>query len=46
MSVTKALQSDSQAEGQGPLRQVNMYDYSNISNEKQVKETLPTGSQN
>ena len=36
----------SQAEGQGPLRQAIMYDDNNKSNEKQVKETVPSWSQN
>ena len=36
----------SQAEGQGPLRQVIKYDCNNRSNEKQVKEIVPTWSQN
>ena len=37
---------NSQAEGQGSLRQAIHSDYSNRSHEKQVKETLPTESQN
>ena len=32
----------SQAEGQDSLRQTILYDYNNKSNEKQVKETVPT----
>ena len=37
---------NSQAEGQGPLKQAIMYDYNNKSNGKQVKETVSTWSQN
>ena len=37
---------NSQAEGQGPLKQAIIYDYNNKSNGKQVKETVSTGSQN
>ena len=36
----------SQPEGQGSLRQAIMYDHNNKSNEKQVKETVPTWNQN
>ena len=36
----------SQAEGQGSLRQAILCNYNNKSNEKQVKETVPTWSQN
>ena len=32
--------------GQSPLRQASMYDYSNNSNKNQVKERVPTWSQN
>ena len=35
-----------QAEGQDSLRQPIMCDYNNKSNGKQVKETVPTWSQN
>ena len=38
--------SNSQAEGQGSLKQAIMYDYNNKSDGKQVKETVPTWSQN
>ena len=37
---------NSQAEGQGPLKQAIMYDYNNKSNGKQVKEAVSTWSQN
>ena len=37
---------NNQVEGQGSLRQAIMYDYNNKSNGKQVKETVPTWSQN
>jgi len=37
---------NSQAEGQGSLRQAIHSDYSNRSHEKQVEETLPTQSRN
>ena len=37
---------NSQAEGQGPLKQAIIYDYNNKSNGKQVKETVSTWSQN
>ena len=42
----KALVFNSQAEGQNFLRQTILYDYNNKSNERQVKETVPTWSQN
>ena len=34
--------SDRQTEGPDPLMQALLYDYNNTSNEKQVKETVPT----
>ena len=37
---------NSQAEGQNSLRQAILYDYNSKSNQKQVKETVPTWSQN
>ena len=37
---------NSQAEGQNSLRQAILYDYNNKSNQKQVKETVPTWNQN
>ena len=33
---------NNQAEGQDSLMQALLYDYNNKSNEKQVKETVPT----
>ena len=42
----KALVFNSQAEGQNFLRQTILYDYNNKSNKRQVKETVPTWSQN
>ena len=36
----------SETEGQGPLREAIKCDYNNKSNEKKVKETIPTWSQN
>ena len=37
---------NSPIEGQDSLRPAILYDYNNKSNEKQVKETVPTWSQN
>ena len=41
VSWTKAPEFDSQAQGQGSLRQAIIYDYNNKSNTNQVKETVP-----
>ena len=43
---TKALAFNSQAEGQNFLRQTILDDYNNKSYKRQVKETVPTWSQN
>ena len=43
--LNKGIVVYSQAEGQGPLRQAIIHDCNNKSNEKQVKETVPTRSQ-
>ena len=37
---------NSQADGQGPLKQATVCDYNNKSNGKQVKETVSTWRQN
>ena len=42
----KALWFNSQAKGQGSLRQAILYDYNNKSNEKQIEEIVRTWSQN
>ena len=42
----KALQFNSEAEGQYSLRQAIMFDYKNKSSERHVKETVPIWSQN
>ena len=44
--ANQTLLFNSQAEGLGPLRQAIIYDYNYKTNEKQVKETVPTCSQN
>ena len=44
--LNKALEFNSLAEGQDSLRQTILYDYNNKNNGKQVKETVPTWSQN
>ena len=44
--LNKGTLVKSQAEGQNYLRQIILYDYGNKSKEKQVKETVPTWSQN
>ena len=44
--MDRVLEFNSQTEGQDSLRQTVMCDYSNESNEKNVKETVPTWSQN
>ena len=44
--LNKGTLVKSQAEGQNSLRQTILYDSNNKSSEKQVKETVPTQSQN
>ena len=46
MVLNKGTPVYSQAEGQDSLRQTILYDYNHKSNKKQVKEMVPTWSQN